>query len=396
MGLGSLLGTGSVVDAAWIRRLPADATRNMGQVLDAQPTFRVVDWGNSLEPMTPGARTLMDSPAATGYQQVLKGVAQLNRGAHQPDLDTIALSVDDAGFGANAVRSIADGMPPAVKFAAKFENPLSRQFVEQTMGDTVESAKHAYAMYALGGMILSPGATRTFHAHAAALAGTGAPLNQKQLAQLTDLAYAIAHELEHSRTPPGVAFSMKSQGNTFVEEATADVMSLWPGTVRDAARTLKHPQADSIPDVYVSKELGYPRQRYPMRLLVEMAGIDVTKIENRAAAAELLQSRHPKHVANEIAGRVIANMGKGAGDMVDSRQLSQWISDGSSITEALHHYYGDDPRFAQMATRAQSLEGVPTPWPVSGQPHSWTAAPDIEGALNLDREMPELASGIAS
>jgi hypothetical protein len=275
--------------------------RTVGELLPTCAAFGIEGRGllsrRSLVPETPEAAALLNGPNGAALEQTIRGMlsAQDAR-APRAQINGLTLSADEDHYALNSlVDSIAWGDTSiAPEYHAAVANPSQRAAFEHALDTWVPAIETTRANYEMR-VNLDPSLSQPVYALAAG--------NPGSIAQGTRASHLIEHEMEHSVSPSRARDYMTPDGQMaplgWIEEATADTISLNGGGARLARRT------GWAYDPTIEKP-GYPDYVAAMTTILAQAGVDVSTDGGRARMDVLLQHPAVRRVPGVITRAIMA------------------------------------------------------------------------------------------
>jgi hypothetical protein len=311
-----------------------------------------------VEGVTEGARTLLKSPNGARIEQAVKGlVLSLDGAGGANELGTVSLSTNSKGFALNTLLNVADGSRGAKLRVPEAADPV----VGAQVASAIRSDGRMW-MLRLGGANAEQGRLAIGHdasksllsaVNDAAAGKTGILARRKGDA----ITYLLRHEGEHAISS---TLALERRMLRF-EEAVADTLARWPGTVAQTAKSIgiAHSKPSRL-DWVRQPFKGYVDYAGNMRSVLELAGVNTFDVKSRPLAANLLQAtRAEAGVARALATEIVARHGQRAGTV---EQVTERVIDAAIDRPALRKLAKDlgqpDALRAMQQTRRDTVIGM--------------------------------------
>jgi hypothetical protein len=287
----------------WIANEPV-GDRTVAQRIPGlvQVAFRNAAGEKALVPLTPAAHDLLHGPTRDAGRRFFAGIASLSDARAGSKLLGVSLSLDANDFATNRMMSMVENEWLPTSTFETIRQGKRDQFMTdfQAVADSSSGARAQN----VGFMDLGPELSKT----AVDLIRGGAHSVGKDRLEL--LGQVIAHELEHSVTPPRPGMTTKGG---WLEEGSAELMSWWPGRVNEVLTAIGGARPGGHnPDPWSVPQRSLPSYDYwgylrGTQRLISLAGVEIFD-ENgsvnptaRARAEHIFQAADSEQLPRNVA-----------------------------------------------------------------------------------------------
>jgi hypothetical protein len=253
----------------------------------------------AIVPQTEAAARFLAGQFGPRVERLLRGtLAQLD-GRAGVDLRGIALSTSAAGFQLNSAMGFSE-KPDRAHALADPDPVVRRSAVEGSLETFAGWATNNHANYSAGWVNLDADHTgQLLHALTSTDAASAPDTARAQ--------YVLAHELEHAVTPMDLSRGAPDMPHQWIEEATAEVLTLQRGAAAERARAVGFPSgADTVVAQRRDWLQGYASYHDALVDLLSLGGIDPETGPGYERAVDVLQSTPgPRGVPGRLARAIV-------------------------------------------------------------------------------------------